>query len=164
MEPRTLTYRKPWLFRAVFVFVSLVGATLIFAMWSDIASRPHPDYSVLPMGILLFGGESILFSWLSGPDDIDFDLEQKTYRHTKGPPFFAKTRTGPVSDFWGVYVGRTRGDSRYFCVGVTWWGGKGSVTLERFNNKASAERFAAMLMSNLELKQVMPPRNLRPLA
>ncbi len=164
MEPRTLTYRKPWLFRAVLVFYSLMAVTLIVAMWSNIASRPHPNYGPLPMGILLFGGGSLLFFWLSGPDDLSIDLEQRTYRHVKGWPFFPKTRTGPISDFWGVYVGRTQGKSRYFCVGVTWWGGKGSVTLKRFSSKMHAERFAASLMSDLELQQVMPPRNLRPSA
>ena len=116
------------------------------------------------MVILLFGGIGLLFFYLSGPDDINFDLEQRTYRHTKGWPFFAKTRRGTMKDFWGVYVGRTRGDSRYFCVGVTWWGGKGNVTLERFSNKMHAERFAAVLRAMLGLKEVMPPRNLRPRA
>ncbi len=162
MEPRTLTYRKPWLFRALLVFVGLANIADLVAMWSDIARRPHPDYSALPMVVLLFGGASLLFVWLSGPDDIYLDLGQRTYRHVKGWPFFAKTRIGTLRDFWGVYIGRTQGTSLCFCVGVTWWGGRGNVTLEQFDSKMYAERFAATLMSNLELKQVMPPRHLRP--
>ena len=119
MEPRTLTYRRPWLFRAVFLFFSLVGLSLPFLAAADIASRHNPDYSPLPMAVLVFGGPGLVFFWLSGPDDLHFDLDERSYRHIKGWPFFAKTRTGPVSDFWGVYVGRTQDKSRYFCVGVT---------------------------------------------
>lgn len=162
MEMRTLTYRRPWLFRAVFVFVSLLAIADLVGMWSDIASRLHPNYGALSFFILWFGGVSLIFFCLSGPNDLYLDMEQRTYRHVKGWPFFPKTRTGPVSDFWGVYIGRTQSKSRYFRVGVTWWDGKGNITSERFSSKMQAERFAATLMSNLELKQVMPPRHLRP--
>ena len=162
MDPRTLTYRKPWLFRGVFVFGSLIGFINPFGVWLEMGKYYTRDYSAFILLVLWNWGVCALFFWLSGPDDIEFDLEQKTYRHTKGWPWFAKTRTGTMKDFWGVYVGQTQGSSAYFCVGVTWWGGKGSVTLERFSSKMHADRFAATLMSNLELKQVMPPRNLRP--
>ncbi len=163
MEPRTLTYRKPWLFRAVFIFAGLMAFSLPFLVASDMTVRRPIDYSALPMLTLLSWGGSLFFFYNSGPDDIAFNLEQRTYRHVKGWPF-AKSRSGSMKDFWGVYVGRTQGDNRYFCVGVTWWGGKGSVILERFSSKMHAERFAASLMSSLELKEVMPPRNLRPRA
>lgn len=160
MEPRTLTYRKPWLFRAVFVLVSLLAIADFIGMWSDIASRPHPDYSALPIAVLLFGGASLIFFCLSGPNDLYLNMEQKTYRHVKGLPFSPKTRTGPVSDFWGIYMGRTRSNSNY-CVGVIWWGG-GDVILRSGLDRLEAERFAAILRAMLELKEVMPPRNLRP--
>ena len=161
MEPRTLTYRKPWGGRVVFGFVNLLAIADSVGVWSEYSSRPYPDYAALLFLILYLCGGGLVFFWLSGPDDLYLNLDQKTYRHVKGWPFFPKTRTGSISDFWGVYVGRTQ--SSYF-VGVTWWGGKGSVILGRFGNKASAESFAETLMSNLELKQVMPPRHLRPSA
>lgn len=162
MEPRTLTYRKPWLFRAASFLSSLAVFSFPLLAVPEMTAHKPPDYSALPILILVFWGGSLLSLHLSGPDDIAFDLEQKTYRYVKGWPFSPKTRTGIMKDFWGVYVGRRQGGNRYFWVGVTWWGGRDSVTLERFGNKEAAERFAESLMSNLELKQVMPPRNLRP--
>ncbi len=160
MEPRTLTFRKPWLFRAVSVLVMLICYADVFGIWNDMAKHHSMNYGALLFFILWFGGGSVVFFWLSGPNDIYFDLQQRTYRYVKGWPFFPKTRTGSLSDFWGVYTGRKRSS---FCVGVTWWGG-GNVTLESFSDKMKAEQFAATLRAMLELKQIMPPRNLRPSA
>jgi hypothetical protein len=159
-----MAFPKPRWMRVLFVFSSLAALGVPCIVWMVFLQGQVVNSGCCAFGLLFFVCLSGLSFWFSGPDDVCFDTERKTYYLVKGSPFSAKTRTGPLSDLWGVYVGRTQGRCRYFCVGVTWWGGKGSVTLERFNNKASAERFAAMLMSNLELKQVMPPRNLRPLA
>ena len=164
MEPRTLTYRKAWWGRAFFLLVSLIGFINPLGIWLEMGKYYTRDYGAFVLLVLYNWGVCVLFFWLSGPDDLYLDLEQRTYCHVKGWPLFPKTRTGPVLDFWGIYVGRTQGSSRYFCVGVTWWGSKGSVILKRFSSKMHADRFAASLMSNLELKQVMPPRNLRPRA
>ena len=159
-----MAFPKPRWMRILFVASSLTALGIPYAVWLVFLQGQVVDPSGCVIGLLFFVCLSSLAFWLSGPDDIYFDTQRKTYRLIKGSPFAAKTRTGLLSDFWGVYVGRTQGDSRYFCVGVTWWGGKGSVTLERFGSKMHAERFAATLMSNLELKQVMPPRHLRPSA
>lgn len=158
-----MAFPKPRWMRAVFAVSSLIALGIPYVVWLVFLQGQVVNPGGCTFG-LLFACLSGLAFWFSGPDDVYFDKEQKTYHLVKGSPFSAKTRTGPISDFWGVYVGRTQGRSRYFCVGVTWWGGKGSITLERFSSKMQAERFAASLMSNLELKQVMPPRNLRPSA
>ena len=160
MEPRTLTYRKPWWGRALFLLVSLMGFINPFGIWLERGKYYTRDYGAFVLLVLWLWAGSIIFFWLSGPDDLYLDLEQKTYCHVKGWPFFPKTRTGPVSDFWGVYLGKTQTHG-FFLVGVMWWGG-GNVRLESFSDRMKAERFAASLMSNLELKQVMPPRHLRP--
>lgn len=161
MEPRILTYRKSWWGHAIFLLATLIGFINPFGIWLEMGKYYTRDYGAFILVVLWNWGVCALFFWLSGPDDLAIDLDQQVYCHVKGWPFFPKTRTGPVSDFWGVYVGSIRYN---FYVGVTWWGGKGSVILERFSSKMHAERFAATLMSNLELKQVMPPRHLRPSA
>ena len=160
MEPRTLTYRRSWLVRAFLVLLILIFFAGLFMIGSGILSKPHPDYGALLPFVLIFVGPSLLLWRMSGPNDIYFYLEQKTYRYIKGWPLFAKTRTGPLSDLSGVYIRETRNQG-YVLVGLTWEDG-GSTTLEMFSNRVKAEQFVASLMSDLGLKQVMPPRNLRP--
>ena len=157
-----MAFPKPRWLRVLFVVSSLIALGTPYVVWliflQGQAVNPGSCAFVQLFCVCLSG----LAFWFSGPDDVYFDTERKTYYLVKGSPFAAKTRTGPLSDLWGVYVGRTRGKTRYFCVGVTWWGGGGSVTLGWFSSEVQAEQFAESLMSNLELKQVMPPRNLRP--
>ena len=162
MKPHEMAFLKPHWLRILFVVSSLIALGIPVLLWLVFLQGQAVNCSGCVFGLLFFLCLSALAFWFSGPDDVYFDLDQRTYRLVKGSPFSAQIRSGPVSDFWGVYVGRTQGKSAYFCVGVTWWGGKGNVTLERFSSKMQAERFAASLMSNLGLKLVMPPRNLRP--
>ncbi|MGI4790725.1 MAG: hypothetical protein ACRYFS_17990 [Janthinobacterium lividum] len=128
-------------------------------MWQELAREHAVDYRFLPFYTLCTAALDALFFQWSGPSDIYFDREQKTYRHIKGWPFFAKTRNGPLSDLQGVYLRETQNHS-YFLVGLTWRSG-GSVTLELFSDRMKAEQLAATLMSNLNLERVMPPRNFR---
>lgn len=157
-----MAFLKPRWMRVLFVASSLVALGIPCIVWMVFLQGQVVSRAGCVFGLLFFACLSGLAFRFSGPDDVYFDTERKTYHLVKGSPFSAKTCTGPLSDFWGVYVGQTQGKSAYFCVGVTWWGGKGNVTLERFSSKAQAERFAATLMSSLELKQVMPLRHLRP--
>ena len=157
-----MAFPKPRWMRVLFVASSLIALGIPCIVWLVFLQGQVVNPGGCAFGLLFFVCLSGLAFWFSGPDDVYFDADRKTYHLVKGSPFSAKTRTGPLSDLWGVYVGRTQGKSRYFCVGVTWWDEGGSVTLERFSSKMQAERFAASLMSNLELRQVMPPRDLRP--
>lgn len=157
-----MAFPKPRWMRVLFVVSSLIGLSIPVLIWLVFLQGQAVNLGGCVFGLLFFFCLSALAFWFSGPDDVYFDLEQRTYRLVKGSPFSTQIRSGPLTDLWGVYVGQTQGRSRYFCVGVTLWGGKGSITLERFSTGVQAERFAAQLMSNLELKQAMPPRNLRP--
>jgi membrane protease YdiL (CAAX protease family) len=163
-----LTYRKPWLIRFFPVLLILIFFAGLFMIAGSIVSKPHPNYGTLLPFVLIFGGPSLFLWRLSGPQDICFDLHEKTYRYVAGWPFFAKTRIGPISELQGVYIRETQ--SYGFFVGVTVFSPKlnrrgrgGGVTLETFTNRTKAEQFAAQLMSDLELNQVMPPHHLRPL-
>ena len=159
MEPRTLTYRKPWLVRAFGVIMILVFTSAPVFVGLELRREHAVDYGFLTFYALCCAALDVIFLWWSGPNDIYFDRDQKTYRYVKGLPFFAKTRTGPLSDLWGVYIAQKRGT---FFVGVIWWGGGSSITLEWFSDRMKAEQFAAIFRAMLGLKEVMPPRNLRP--
>ena len=157
-----MAFPKPRWMRILFVASSLIALGIPYIVWLVFLQGQVVNPGGCVFGLLFFVCLSALAFWFSGPDDVYFDTKQKTYHLVKGSPFAAKTRTGPLSDLWGVYVGRTQRNRRYFCVGVTWWGGGDSVTLEWFPDIMKAERFAATLRAMLELKEVMPPRNLRP--
>ncbi len=163
MEPRTLTYRRSWLVRIFGVIMMLLMTSGPVFIWLAVAQEHAVNsgfYGFLTFYALLCAALDVMFLRWTGPKDMYFDLDHKTYRYITGWPFFAKTRTGPLSDLGGVYVRETRNQG-YFLVGVVWQSGD-SVTLEMFSNRSKAEQLAASLMSDLELKQVMPPRHLRP--
>ena len=162
MNPHEMAFLKPHWLRVLFVVSSLIALGIPVLLWLVFLQGQAVNLGGCMFGLLFFLCLSALAFWFSGPDDVYFDLDQRTYRLVKGSPFSTHIRSGLLTDFWGVYVGRTQGKSAYFCVGVTWWGGKDNVTLERFSSKMHTDRFAATLMSNLELKEVTPPRNLRP--
>ncbi len=164
VSPGELAFRKPFEMRAVLGAFGLISVATPF--WVGIEAWKQQDgnaCAMLPFFAALCFGFGALFFSLAGPADLYLDMERRTYRLVRGWPFLARTRSGTWEDFWGVWVGRTSGSQTAYLVGVTWWGGGGSVTLGRFENKSSAERFAEEMMSKMDLKRVIPPRHLRPM-
>ncbi len=156
-----LEFRRPWLVRSFFVIFTFVTLGSLPALLPTLIKEHQANTGMLLYYLVICVPISILSLWFSGPDDISFDLEQKTYRWVKGYPFLARTRTGSFEDLWGVYLARTQGSERYFCVGINWRSGRNSITVNRFYNELLAEQFAEDLMTKLGLPKVMPPRNLR---
>ena len=158
-----MTFRKSIIVKVGLTFIGLVFALgMPFISWLEMVQSHTVDFAWAFIGLSGVGVGAIMFS-LSGPDDITFDLERKTYHRVWGWPFFAKTRTGTWNDFWGVFVGKGHGNHRYFCTGVMWRDGA-HMRIGVFSDQDAAEQLAMLLMRRLELERVMPPRSLRPQA
>ena len=159
-----MTFRKSIIVKAGLTFIGLVFALgCPFIIWLEMAQSHTVDFGFLAFMVLSGVGIGTIMFSLFGPDDITFDLDGKTYRRVWGWPFFAKTRTGTWKDFWGVFVGKGQGKTRYFCTGVMWRDGS-YMRIGIYSDQDTAEQLAMLLMRKLELERVMPPRNLRPQA
>ena len=163
VAPGELVFRKPFEVRAIMGAGGVITVTTPFWIGTEVWKQHDTNAgAMLPFFAMMCFGFGALMFRVAGPEDLYLDMEQQTYRLVRGWPFFAQTRSGTWKDFWGVWVGSTSGSNKSYLVGIAWWGGRGSATLGRFENKFSAERFAEEMMSKLALQKVMPPRHLRP--
>lgn len=102
-----------------------------------------------------------LFLRVSGPDELQLDLAERTYRRISGWPIFFTTWSGPWTNLWGIYVGvfgSTTGSSYFVGLRGTNLGGR--MDVGRFGAQSAAEQFADELASDLGLPRVSPPKPL----
>ncbi|HLJ57632.1 MAG TPA: hypothetical protein VKT77_21535 [Chthonomonadaceae bacterium] len=82
-------------------------ATLVFAAWVELFASHRPEFVIglfiAAIGVM-FGVLTLAVLTLAGPCEMRFDLGSRTYRVRRGPPLFAGTLTGPISDFDYLYL------------------------------------------------------------
>lgn len=163
-----LHFRKSWKSRVgCALFALLLGGG-----FPTLLALPGPKAPMSLLGWFCFGiletgclAFAALFMYLSGPQYLSFDLNQRIYRYASGWLLRPQIREGPWEDIAGVYVwDRNSGRLSGYSVGIAWQDNKASRwqatllgTFDGLGRLDRANRLAEDIASLLDVALVEPP-------
>lgn len=126
-----LVFRRPWGFRVLTILMTIMLLPLLVVMALMLTGTlVRVDAFLVAVFVpctLLVAGLTLFMLYLSGPNELQFDLRQRTYRYRRGIPLFSHISEGSTEDFdyffvrtWERYAYGTRSiDSRIYLVWKT---------------------------------------------
>ena len=120
ISENVLAFYRPWKSRvaaALFAVLHIVTYPIFWAIpgWQvPMTAALWYRYGIVEVMCLVIGAWVLYYA---GPDNLIFDLSQRTYQYISGWPLRPQVHQGPWEDMAAVCVVIV---SRGYCVGITW--------------------------------------------